>query len=107
MARPRRAASKITDFRRYHLSGDLDQEVHGLVDSRVTHFEMTATAEELKQRLETERQNSKKLQEDAELTEIQNQLEIEWLKQEQWTTALSKLKEAREQALQEHSKCIE
>ena len=49
MDRPKRAATRVTDFRKYHLSGDLDQEVRGLVDNRVSQFEMT-TAEELKQK---------------------------------------------------------
>ena len=107
MDRPRRAATKVTDFRKYHLSGDLEQEVEGLVDTRISHFEMTTTAEELKQQLEAEKENSRRLQEEADLAEIQNQLEMEKMKQEQVRNALAKLKEAREQAQKDHAKCME
>ena len=107
MDRPRRAATKVTDFRRYHLSGDLDQEVRGLVDSRVEQFEMSLTTEQLKQQLDEEREASKKLQEDLEQMKIQNELQNKKRKQEQWQKAYSKLKEARERAEQEHEKCME
>ena len=64
MDRPKRAAAtRITDFRKYHLSGDLDQEVQWLVNTRVTQFEMTTTnnTEELKQQLEAEKEESRRL----------------------------------------------
>ena len=105
MDRPKRAATKVTDFRRYHLSGDLDKELEGLVDNRVSLFEMSSV-EELKRQLEEERENSRKLQEDVEMMRIRNELEVEKLKQQQWQTALDKLKEAREQAAQEHEVCM-
>ena len=107
MDRPKRAATKVTDFRRFHLSGDLEQEVHSILDSRINQFKMATTAEELQQQLEAEREQSKKLQQDAELMKIQNELEVEKLKQQQWQSALDRLKEAREQVHQEHDKCME
>ena len=104
MDRPKRAAAtKVSDFRCYHLSGDLDQQVLGIVDSRVNHFEM-ATVEELKKQIEEEKEQSRKLQEDVEM---RNQLEIEKLKQQQWKTALDKLKQAKEEVAQEYDKCME
>ena len=106
MDRPKQAAAKVTDFRRYHLSGDLDQEVKGIVDEQVQHFEM-ATADELRQQLEAEKEQNRKLQEDVEIMKIRNKLEVEQLKQHQWKTALETLKQAKEQANQEHDKCME
>ena len=88
------------------MSGDLDQEVRGLVDNRVSQFEM-ATAEELKQKLEEEKEQSRKMQESVEIQRLQNELDVERLKQQQWATALDKLKEAKEQSEQEHDKCME
>ena len=38
---------KVTNFRTFHLSGDLDKEVKGLVGARIEQFTMTTT-EELK-----------------------------------------------------------
>ena len=105
MDRTRRAASKVIDFRKYHLSGDLDQEVQGIVTNWVTQFEMS-TAEELKQQLEQEKEQSRRLQEDAELMKICNELEMERLKQQQWKATLDNLTKAREQAAQEHDKCM-
>ena len=106
MERPKCAATKVTDFRQYHLSGDLDNTIKGLVDNRVSQFEM-ATMEELKQKLEEEKEQSRKMQEEAEVQRIQNELELEKLKQKQWCNTLDKLKEAREQAEHEHEKCME
>ena len=107
MERPKRAATKVTNFRKYHFSGNLDNEVQEIVDCRVNQFEMATTAEELKQKLEQEQEQSKRMQEDAEYAELQHQIELEKLKQEQWQTAIQKLQEAKTHAEQEHNKCIE
>ena len=107
MERPKRAATKVTNFRKYHLSGNLDNEVQGIVDCRVNQPEMAASTEELKQKLEQEREQSKKMQEDAEHAELQHQIELEKMKLQQWQTAIQKLQEAKTHAEQEHSKCIE
>ena len=77
MERPKRAATKVTDFQRYHLSGDLNNALQGRVDSRISQFEMADTAEELQCQLEEERQNSKQLKADAEIMKIRNEHELE------------------------------
>ena len=87
MDRPKRAAAKVTDYRRYHLSGDLDQEIKGLVNSRVGQFEMAQSAEQLRAQLEEEKEASRKLQQDLERIKIQNELDTEKRKQEQWNQA--------------------
>ena len=33
MDRPKHAATKVTDFRKYHLSGNLEERVAGIVDN--------------------------------------------------------------------------
>ena len=106
MDRPKRAATKVTDFHRYHLSGNLNEELQGRVDSRVTQFEMAQSAEELKKQLEEEKENSRRLQEDVELMKLQNELEAERMAQKQWHTAKEQLWEAREHAEQEHLKAM-
>ena len=98
MERPKRAATKVTNFRKYHLSGNLDNEVQGIVDCRVNQLEMAASTEELKQKLEQEREQSKKMQEDAEYAELQHQIELEKMKLQQWQTAIQKLQEAKTHA---------
>ena len=103
MDRPRRAATKVTNFRSYHLSGDLDNQVQGLVESRIEQFDMAST-DELKQQLEQERENNKKLEQDAEYARIQHELEIEKLKKEQWQAAMDRLKQAREKVQQDHDR---
>ena len=107
MDRPKRAATKITDYRKYHLSGDLQQEVEGLVDTRVGQFEMALSAEQIKQQLEKEKETSQQLEEDVELLRLQNEMDKEKKKQEQLHMAYNKLKEARERANQEHEECME
>ena len=107
MERPCRVATKVTDFRRYHLSGDLDQEVEGLVDTRIGQFKMAKSNDQLQQQLETEKENSRQLQEDVECQRIKNEVETERMKQEQWKAALERLREAREHAAQEHEKVLQ
>ena len=89
MDRPKRAATKVTDFRKYHLSGDLDHHLQGRVDSQITQFEMTTNVDELQKELEEEREHSKKMMADLEAMRIRNQLEAEKLKQKQWQEAIA------------------
>ena len=107
MDRPKwAAATKITDFQRYHLSGDLNQTLQGQVDTRIGQFEMSATQEELQQQLEEERAQSKQMMEEAELMKIQHKLDAERLKQKQWQTVMDQLKEAKEHAQKEHERFL-
>ena len=95
MDRPKRAAaSKVSNFRTFHLSGDLNQEIKGLVDARIEQFDMTST-EDLRIQLEQEREDNRKLEENVEQAKILNELEIEKMKKQQWQIALDKLKEAK------------
>ena len=57
--------------------------------------------------MEEERQASKKLEQEVEITRLQNEMEAESLKQEEWKHALTKLEEARELKNQDHKKCME
>ena len=92
--RPKRAATRVTDFRRFHRSGDL-QEPRGK--------EIMATPEELKKQIEEAKENSDKMQNDMEMLCLQNDLEIKRRKQQQWQVAMDKLNEARDHAEQEHA----
>ena len=107
MDRPKRAATKVTDFRKYHLSGDLDQTLQGRVDSRITQFKMAKCPEDLQQELEEEKAQSKRLMEEVEMMRMQHELEAEKLKQKEWHLALEQLKENRENAEREHAKYLE
>ena len=107
MERPKRAATKVTDFRRYHLSGDLDTTLQGRVDSRVSQFEMAKTQEELQQQLEEQKAQSKRLFEEAELMRIQHELEAERLKQKKWQVAMDQLQAAKVHAEEEHTRYLE
>ena len=107
MDRPKHAAAtKITDFRRYHLSGDLNKSLVGVVDSRVTQFEM-ASQEELQQQLEVQKAESKCMMEEVELMKLRHELDTEKMKQKQWQITMDKFKEAREVAEREHTKYLE
>ena len=106
MERPKRAASKVSDFRRYHLSGNLDKELQGCVGARISQYEMS-TPEELQQQLQDAEENSKKMQQDVEAMQIRNKIDLEKHKHLHWQTALEKLKEAREHAAQQNEKVLE
>ena len=107
MDRAKRVATKVTDFRKYHLSGDLGETLRGRVNSHVTQYEMASEAEILSKELEEAKANYKKMMEEAEIMKIRNKLEIEKLQQEQWQTTIAKLQEARSHAAQEHAKVLE
>ena len=76
MDRQKRTASKVTDYRRYHLSGDLDQVVQGKVSEVVEQIEAhnmstniipeDATPEQLQELLKEQKDNSAKLQQQLE-----------------------------------------
>ena len=100
MDRPKRATTRVTDFRRCHLSGDLPGQQTAVLDTAM------ATPEELATQLEEERENSKKMQEDIEMQCIQQELDAKRMKQEQLQAARDKLKQAKEHAALEHSKCM-
>ena len=110
MERTRCTVARITDYRRYHLSGDLEQVVHGKVEATIHQLEMSqqpideAAPEQLKSKLELEKEHTEKLQQQVQAMELRNALEREKMEQEQWETAIQWLKEAREEAAQEHQK---
>ena len=88
------------------MSGDLNQQLQGRVDARVTHFEMSQTTEDLQKQIEEEHENSKKLQENAEFLRLQNELEAEKMKQKKWQEAINQLQEAKEHAQAEHEEYL-
>ena len=102
MNRPKRAAAKITDYRHYHLSGDLDTTLQGRVGTWVTQFEMATPQDDLIKELEVEKENSRKLQEELENTRLQSEIENEKLKQKQWQAAIQQLRDTKEKAQAEH-----
>ena len=106
MDRPKRVANKVSDYRKYHLSGDLDETLQGRVDTRVNQFEMAKSNEELQKQLEEERAQSKRIMDEMEHMKIEHELEMEKLKQKQWQVAMDQLKEAREHAEKEHHKYL-
>ena len=106
MERPKCAAAKVKDFRRYHLSGDLNETLAGRVDNRITQFEMSSSMDKLQKALQEEKENSRCMMEDLELARIRNDLEKEKMKQKEWQTAMDQLKETREHMEQEHSRML-
>ena len=119
MDRHCQAASKVTDYRRYHLSGDLEQVVQGKVSGTVDLIENrqpimeqdpiddNAMPEQLQELLKEQKQNSSKLQQQLEAMQIKNELEAEQLQQEQWKLAIEQLKLTREQINQQHEENME
>ena len=67
---------------------------------------MATTVEELQKELDEQKEQSKKIMEDAELMHIRNELEVEKLKQKQWEVAKEQLHKTREHAEQEHAKIL-
>ena len=112
----RRSASKVTDFRRYHLSGDLDQVIKGKVSGAVELLETTmsqlklkedATTEEMEELLKENRDNGAKLQQQVQAMKIRNALEVEKMQNEQWEYAIEQLKQSRELMKKQHEDNME
>ena len=111
---PKCSASKVTDFRRYHLSGDLDEVVQGKVSGTVKQIEAHATAmnpsaipvdatqEQLQQMIKEQKENSSKLQQQMEVLQLRNTLEAEQMQQQQWELTIQKLKQTRDMMTQQH-----
>ena len=117
MERNKRAVPRITNYRKFHLSGDLEEVISGIVEQSVNRLEpprTTAmatpqehTADNLRQQLEEQKQQSQRMQEQMETMRLRNELESEKMKQEQWETAMTQLKEAREAAAQAHQDSLD
>ena len=88
MDQKRHAASKVTDFQRYHLSGDLDQELEGRVSSVRLQFEMAveipegASPEELQKLLDDQQKEADRLQQEMIQLELRNKIEAESLRKQ-------------------------
>ena len=112
---PRRQASKVANYRRYHLSGDLDKVVQGIVSDQVSRLEhndnmaepMIAEEEnqnkELTEAVQAQRDRSARLQLQVENMKLRNEIEAQQLQQEEWEAALQQLKEAKEKRREEHA----
>ena len=66
------------------------------------HIPEEQTPEQLQVLLQEQEVDNTKLQQQVETIKLQNQLEVGKMQQEQWRLAIQRLKEAREQAAQEH-----
>ena len=116
MDRQKRSASKVTDYRKYHLSGDLDQVIKGkvsgaveLLESTMSHLEITeeTTPEEMEEVLKEKREGSTKLEQHVKAMKIRNEIEAEKLQQEQWEFAIEQLKHTREIMTKQHEDNME
>ena len=115
MDRQKRTASRVTDFRKYHLSGDLDKVVQGKVSAAVDVLENVKTPtmshidipeesspEQLQDLLREQKESSSRIEQQLEAMKIRNELERERMQQAEWELAIQQMKEAREWAAQQH-----
>ena len=116
MDRQRRSASRVTDYRKYHLSGDLDQVLQGRVSNSIDRLEKfhlgamdnhdieDSSPEELQELLKEQKESSSKLQQQVEAMKLRNELEAEKMQQEQWELAIQQLKQSRDIMAQQHER---
>ena len=128
--RPKRDASKVSNFRRYHLSGELDDIVQGKVCNMISRWEGAnternsptghynahptmakvpdnQTPEQLRMQLEEQQAHNDKLQQQAETLKLRNQVEKGRMQQQQWEAAIQELQEAQEAMAAEHQKNLD
>ena len=116
MDRQRKAASsKITDYRRFHLSGDLEQIVQGKVSNTIEILENTPrkmsqgapvnepTPEQLQELIQERNEGNSKLQQQVEAMKLNNELEVARMQQDQWKEAIAQLKQVWEQMELQHA----
>ena len=106
--RQKQAATKITDYRHYHLSGDLDNSLQGRVGEVIHQFEnnMSQSVEDLQREIQEEEEKSKKMQQEAEVLRLKSRLEQERLKQAEWESAIQQLQQARDTREKEHHEAM-
>ena len=108
MDRAKRTATKVTDYRRYHLSGDLDNTLQGRVGQVIADWEsgedsnMSSEIEKLQQQVAKQKEARRKAEEQLEEMKLRNEMENERLQTEEWELAMTQLKEAREMATKVH-----
>ena len=119
MDRPKRSNYRV-DYRRYHLSGDLDKTLQGKVGAAIDQFEEAnitntcemsqavipedATTAQLQEILGKNREASSLMESQLEQLRIRNEIEAEALKAQQWEKAMICLKTAREKMAEAHEK---
>ena len=106
MERPRRT-TKPVDYRKFHLSGDLDQKLQGKVGQLVNNLEEMSTNQELQQELEAQVEARKKLEAQAEEHMIRHEMEMEKLKTAELELSIKHIKEAREKAHSSHQEKVQ
>ena len=112
MDRPKRVcAAKVHNYRKYHLSGDLDQLVQGKVTETIERLgaqakmsqkdteetqprlsqkdTVEATPEQLQDVLDSQRENSSRLQQQVAAMKLRNEIEVEEMQQQQWECTLA------------------
>ena len=131
MERPKRLSARV-DYRKYHLSGDLEQVIEGIVSIAVNHIETGSTRHpttsttrvttgamssnpeeedaspsEVAALLQTQREKNSKLQQQVKAMQLRHELETEKMQEEQWEAATQRIKAARESASLQHHKHME
>ena len=103
MERTKRTASKVGNYRAYHLSGDLGEQIQGKVGQLVNSIEVMSTNQELEQELEAQREARKHLEEQEEEFKIRHEMDMERLRAKELELSIRHLKEAREKAESVHT----
>ena len=113
MDRPKCTVSRVADYRRYHLSGDLEEMVQGKVIQAINKLSLSEqqnngmveeSHSDLTSLVESQNENNLKLQGQVEEMKLRNQLEVGQMQQEQWELAIDQLKMAWQAAAKEHQK---
>ena len=104
MERLRRDASKITNYRTFHLSGGLDTQLKGKVGRAISHIKDMSNQSKLEQQLQEQIEANKKLEEQAAEMRIRNEMEEQQCKAKALELSITHMKEARDAALAAHQK---
>ena len=116
MERPKCNATKIQDYRKYHLSGDLDNTLQGKVGEVVNWWEHKATmadlpddasAEQIKEALVKQKEEEERRQTELETLTLQGEYEAGLQRKQQWEAAMSHLQEAKERRDREHEESMQ
>ena len=111
MERPKRTATKVVNYRTFHLSGDLNTTLQGRVGQVINQWGQgntmselpdNASAEQIREALEKQKREESQQKEELECFTLRNEYEAGLLRKRQWQAAKEQLQEARERMNREH-----
>ena len=107
MERSKRSASKVGNYRKFHLSGELGDQLQGKVGQLVNTIEDMASHPELEQELEVQTEARKALEAQAEEMKLKHEMQVKKLRTKELQLSIQHMTEAKEAAHAAHTRKVQ